>query len=307
MPRPRAVKYVRSSDLDALVRYLSVPEGRKRVNDTCKYHVTPLMWSTRSGNVDIIKVLLEAGADVNLKDRDGRTALMYAARDGHAAAAELLVLWMAKVDDQDDDGRTALIFAASQNNESVVKVLLRRGATVDLANYENRTALMYACREGSIEVAQQLLDANASVNFSDVHGRVPLVFAIYGNYVNLVMLLISRGANLLQKDQDGWLPLDWAKDKKHHNLINNIEKKIKEMAGKVFVNDTEGVRSLYAKGRGTMEIIEILATNKLPSMKYVFKSGRVPNPWFEWKIDDDADKFPPDFVFPPLTRRQYKF
>lgn len=304
MPRPKIVKYIRSSDLDSLVRYLQ--KHKKAVNDFCQFLITPLMWAARLGNTEITEILLKAGADVNMKDKDGRTALMFAAREGHATTAELLVKFMANCDDQDDSGRSPLMFSASQNCVSVVSMLIRRMATIDLTNYENRTALMYACREGHTNIAEEILDAGGNVNFLDCHGRSPLIFAIYGNHVSTVQLLMSRGADVMIRDSDGWFPIHWAKEKNHLVISFMIQEKMKEVAGKMVENDIDGQRSLFAPGRGMTDLIEMLTTDKIPSMKYVFKSGFVPNPWFEWKIGSH-DEFPPDFVFPPLTRRHYKF
>ena len=51
---------------------------------------TPLMWAAAEGNMEVVKILLSAGADVNMKDIDGDTAGSFAGKNGHAEIAAML-------------------------------------------------------------------------------------------------------------------------------------------------------------------------------------------------------------------------
>ena len=90
-------------------------------------------------------------------------------------------------------------------------------------------------------------------------------------------------------------------------IRNIIETRCKEIETKKITNITTGVCSLFAKNRGQSEFIEMLSDSSIKLPKYKFKTGYVPNPWVEWKINEPQSEFPPDFVYPPITRRHYKF
>ena len=70
---------------------------------------------------------MEAGADVNVKGYDGRTALHFAAHGGHEAVVKLLVVAGADINVRDCDGRKALLVAVENWHEAVVKLLVEAG------------------------------------------------------------------------------------------------------------------------------------------------------------------------------------
>ncbi len=89
---------------------------------------TPLHRAARTGNRQVARVLIGAGADVNASQR-GVTPLHIAARRGHWAVAELLLSAGADVDAVDDRGRTALELAESEGHGSVAELVRRYGGT----------------------------------------------------------------------------------------------------------------------------------------------------------------------------------
>ena len=76
-----------------------------------------------SSNVNVAKILIHHGANVNSMDRDGKTVLMNAALNGSEPLVKLLVKRGAVVNQKSDHGRTALDFARSFEHEHVVKFL----------------------------------------------------------------------------------------------------------------------------------------------------------------------------------------
>jgi len=100
------------------------------------------------------KLLLEAGADVNAKDKHGHTALMYAET---AEQTKLLIEAGADVHAKDSDGRTALMWAKTAEQ---TKLLIEAGADVNAKDKHERTALM---RAETAEQTKLLLEAGADV------------------------------------------------------------------------------------------------------------------------------------------------
>uniref|UniRef100_A0A667ZNA2 Uncharacterized protein n=1 Tax=Myripristis murdjan TaxID=586833 RepID=A0A667ZNA2_9TELE len=104
-----------------------------------------------------VRLLLDAGADVDGCDGEGRTALRAAAWGGHEEVLLTLLDHGAQVDKADCEGRTPLIAAAYMGHREAVEILLDHGAEVDLADGDGRTALSVAAlSRGSVEVVRTM-------------------------------------------------------------------------------------------------------------------------------------------------------
>jgi Ankyrin repeats (3 copies)/Ankyrin repeats (many copies) len=131
------------------------------------------------GLIDIIKLLLEANADVESKDdRYGQTPLSLAARYGHEAVVKLLLEANADVESK-GNGQTPLSLAAENGHEAVVKLLLATdNVDIDSKDALGRTPLSLAAKNGHMAVVEQLLEANANVNSKDENDETPLSSAV---------------------------------------------------------------------------------------------------------------------------------
>lgn len=131
---------------------------------------TPLMQAVLYGDVDSVRLLLDQGADANIRNEAGATALMWAVDD--IEKTRLLIEHGADVNARSDDGRTPLLIAAGQfGNAAVVKLLLDRGADIsakspDLRGYA--TPLSEAARTGEESVLRMLIDRGADVKSAGV-------------------------------------------------------------------------------------------------------------------------------------------
>lgn len=94
-------------------------EDRGQKNDC-----TPLMEAASAGHVDIIRLLISHGADVNAQSSTGNTPLMYACAGGHVAAVKELLTHGANVEDHNENGHTPLMEAASAGHVEVAKVFI---------------------------------------------------------------------------------------------------------------------------------------------------------------------------------------
>ena len=131
---------VRPEILDAFIR------AGFRVNEPIEDDLDLLMTNTRvPGRSPFIRVLVDRGADLNLRDRGGRTALHHAltTRESSGYASEL-VRNGADVNAQDKHGRTPLFYAVSINSRDLVKQLLESGADPRIRDERGKTALWYA-------------------------------------------------------------------------------------------------------------------------------------------------------------------
>jgi ankyrin repeat protein len=114
-------------------------QGAKVVNEKDSNGLTALMWAARSGHTEVMKSLVDAGADMNLRDcaSNGWTALIHAVHKNQNKAVLLLIERGADVNARAggckeklaEGGSTALMYAAGYDNTEVVKALLSKGAS----------------------------------------------------------------------------------------------------------------------------------------------------------------------------------
>ncbi|XP_026232318.1 ankyrin repeat domain-containing protein 50 isoform X2 [Anabas testudineus] len=165
---------------------------------------TALRSAAWGGHNEAVRLLLDAGADVDGSDSDGRTALRAAAWGGHEEVVLTLLDYGAQVDKADSKGRTPLIAAAYMGHHEVVEILLDHNAEVDLADGDGRTALSVAALcvptaagiKGYGEVASLLLERRANPGHRDNDGMTPLLLAAYEGNDDVVELLLEAGADV---------------------------------------------------------------------------------------------------------------
>lgn len=165
---------------------------------------TPLMAAALNADVEVLELLLNAGADVNATNQAGANALLRAAT--FEDKTRLLVARGADVKARSQLGNTALLLAARKpGNSGAVKVLLAHGADANAANVLGATALMAAAAAGDADSAGALLDAGADVNakpdmdspgFIWGGGRTALMWAAFRGDQVLAKLLLKRGAKV---------------------------------------------------------------------------------------------------------------
>lgn len=118
-----------------------------------------------------IGFLMQKGARIDLKDRDGNTPLMVASRIGFIDAARLLIAKGAQVNASNNLGETPLIMAAQKRDLAMVRLLLTQGADPakrDLAS--GMSARDYAVRDGRSEMIVKLIDESKPVARKGVSG-----------------------------------------------------------------------------------------------------------------------------------------
>jgi ankyrin repeat protein len=113
--------------------------------------ITPLLMACQNGNVTIIEALLKAGADVNAVKSNGTTPLMMAAASGSASAVETLLAHGANVNAKElAHGQTALMFAAALNRAAVIKILMANGADASVATNVRKLERVRFDQDGNV-------------------------------------------------------------------------------------------------------------------------------------------------------------
>ena len=182
----------------------------------------------RNADIEIIKLLLEVGVDPNsreMTDNWNTTALHYVVRWNHLELAKLLISSGAEVNVRDKNDNTPLHYVDKTDSIEVVEFLIQSGAEVNAKNNIGRTPLHSAARRNYLAVAQLLISSGAEVNPKDDDGWTPLHWAAKDNHLAVAELLISSGADLYAIDNNGERPIDIVLSR-----IINGESSIKNMS-----------------------------------------------------------------------------
>ncbi|KAL8698451.1 MAG: hypothetical protein Q9201_006562 [Fulgogasparrea decipioides] len=149
--------------VDFLLRYGPDLDSRDSLN------VTALHQATLHGNDSVMRLLLDADAQVDALAYNGRTALHLAAIDGHGRCLELLLRYHANIDKSDKDGRTPLMAAILEGHTSVAQVLLYHNANLDIRDKYGSTAIHLASAKGDAGLVNEMLKLSATVDLQSSH------------------------------------------------------------------------------------------------------------------------------------------
>jgi len=171
----------------------------------------PLFEALQQEQKEIVLLLIENGADVNIKDNRGFTPLHYAAQQGSAEIAEHLITSGANVNETNMMSETPLHIAVSGGHTDVVVALIAGGADVNVENPMKRTPLHIAARIGHVDVVEVLLAHGANINAKDRSpGRTPLHYAAQEDHKDVAEFLLAQGADVNARDLLSRTPLYWA-------------------------------------------------------------------------------------------------
>ena len=219
-----------------IVKYL-VEHGAD-LNAKDEDNETAFILASKCGHLGIAKFLVETGADVNAEGKFGWTALIYASRRGNLEMVKYLVENVANVNSKYDKGWTALMFASENGNLEIVKYLLQNGSDVN-AKYENRwTALMYASRRGHLEIVKYLVEYGADVNSKyDNDSMTVLMLASENGHIQVVKyFVVEHGSDFNSQDKNKALMS--ASENGYFEIVKYLAESGADLNPNDYLNDT---------------------------------------------------------------------
>lgn len=182
-----------------------------------------LIQAAKTGDLDSIRALLDAGVGVEAKNPgDGWTPLMWAAVRDQAPAVKLLIARGANREARDRKGLTALQAASRWGRKDGVGALIDAGARVGAVDDNGWSALMWAAFKGQTDMAALLLDRGADLEARDPEGMSPLMRAAMKGQDRTVTLLLARGARGGARSNDGETAADLAQRGGYADLARKL-------------------------------------------------------------------------------------
>lgn len=175
-------------------------EAGAEVDTRTRSGTTALHIAAREGNTESVRVLLDCGADPNARNRRAETPILFAQG---AAITRLLLARDADPDSIDQWRRSALIDALIRKDDGKLKVLLKEGASLALRDKMGRTPMHFVAAFADPETAELLHDRGAAIDVPDDKGAAPLLAAIGRRHDDVATWLIDRGAKVDRADEAG--------------------------------------------------------------------------------------------------------
>jgi len=234
---------------------------------------TPLIIASKKGFSGIVKVLLDAGADVRVRKVSGKDAFHYALKGRYLRVVDLcmqraskkgwkwlienhLAHWIAF--DQGETASKGLLFkACSEGCVNLARYLIEEGEKVTLVDENGSTPLYFAAENGHKEMVQYLISLGSDIHTKNNYGMTVLSYAAKNGHKDVVELLVDEQADINAVDNLGYTPLYWAAEAGYREtawlLINK----------KANLNIIAGRRSLLhaAAYGGLKDIVELLINN----------------------------------------------
>jgi ankyrin repeat protein len=190
-----------------------IEEGQVQEDDPHVDGVTALHVAAQGGYVEMVKLLLEAGADVAHKDDSERTPLVLAVQGNFGDVANILVAGGSDPNtpyvDADGESHNLLFDAIMVENEEFALLLIEKGADIYQTDEKQVSTLLQASHRGLTEVVKALLVKHATsgktglVDDASEDGITPLIAASSEGNAESIKLLLEAKVDVNSKDKDG--------------------------------------------------------------------------------------------------------
>ena len=193
-----------------------------------------LISASEKGDVETVKSLLKKDVYIHTQDKDGKCALVAAAYNNQLEIVDLLIAAGADVNMKDNTLQSAYLIATSEvpKSEKYTELLMRTleaGADVHSTDSYNGTGLIRAADRGYFEIVEELLKTDIRINHVNKIGWTALLEAIIlgdggERHTEVVRMLVDAGADVNLPDKDGLTPLAHAKSKNFTDIIEIFKK-----------------------------------------------------------------------------------
>eukprot|EP01041_Mallomonas_annulata_P009154 gene9154-18965_t len=195
----------------------------------------------KTGKRKELRKLLEKYPEcLNAIDSRGCTPILSACAHGHMKVAIMLAEMDANINVQDKNMRTALHYSCAFGRQDVASLLAQKGASLNIKEKNGWTPFHLACDTGSVPVASLLAEQGADINARDNHGYTALHYACAYTRTEVAMMLIELNADVDVKENEGRTAFELATDpallsactdllRRREQAINNVAMLIEQV------------------------------------------------------------------------------
>ena len=220
---------------------------------------TPLMGAAFKGKVQVVKSLIERGADPSLMDNRGWNSLHVAANGGDADIIDLIHTQVPNIESKTGDGRTPLMIAAFNSKLHAVKWFLEKGATVTREDNSGANALHFAAEGGDTDIIDLIHTHLLNIESKTNEGRTPLMVAARRGKLQAVKWFLEKGATVNCDDNRGWNTLHFAAEGGDTDIIDIIHTHLPNVDSKT--------------NEGHTPLMVAAFNGKLPVVKWFLEKG----------------------------------
>ena len=217
------------------------------INDLPSSCYTALILAIEKENLEMVKYLVENGADVNNEDHksplasakknkcrdieeylkektDINVQLRFAGKTDNLLELEILISKGADIKSKDANGFTILELAATYGNLNVVKYLVEHGVDIN-AEDADAGILIYASQDGNLDMVKYLSDNGADINAMASNGWTALMQAADSGHLDIVTYLVENGADVDIKDADDYVAWMVAELQGYTEIVDYLKSK----------------------------------------------------------------------------------
>ncbi|XP_067282389.1 transient receptor potential cation channel, subfamily N, member 1 [Pseudorasbora parva] len=282
--------------LQEMLRNVPTNQLQTAINKHAKNGWSPLLLAAEQGHTEVVRVLLQNNARVDVFDKEGKAAIHLAAEQGHQDIVDILLSHKAFVNAKTKQGLTPLHLSAQSGSAQLVRLLVETHlASVDALSLRKQTPLHLAAVSGQLDVCSSLLNLKADITAADIRGQTPLHLAAENDHSEVVKLFLRHrpelatlanmegatcthiaaakgsaavirellmfsqgGPHTLNNKANGLCPLHLAAAGGHTEVV----KVLLEAGASVTEEDVEGMTSIHlAAKNGHTHILEVLKGN----------------------------------------------
>jgi len=254
-PRGTPLHYAAFCGLSDVVKFLAIEHPEDVNSRSFTGGEMPFHLNSRTGYVDVARLLIGHGADVVSQDEHKSTPLHRASSLGHIDLVQLLIEHGADAAAKDEHGWTPLHLSSPLGDVDLARLLIEHGADAAAQDEHGSTPLHRASSRGHVDLARLLIEHGADVAAQDEHKWTPLHWASEGGHVDLAQLLIKHGANAAAQDENGWTSLHRASSRGHVDLARLLI----EHGADAAAQDKDGSTLLHlASSQGHADLARLL-------------------------------------------------